>query len=41
VLCRLGRITEQEARAIAVSGEGRRSQIERLWDRLAAAYLKK
>ena len=41
VLCRLGRITEQDARAIVVSGEGRRSQIERLWDRLAAAYIKK
>jgi HD-like signal output (HDOD) protein len=40
VLCRLGRITEPEARAIVVSGEGRRSQIERLWDRLAGSYLK-
>jgi HD-like signal output (HDOD) protein len=40
VLCRLGRITEEDARAIVVSGEGRRSQIERLWDRLAASYLK-
>jgi HD-like signal output (HDOD) protein len=40
VLCRLGRITEPEARAIVVAGEGRRSQIERLWDRLAASHLK-
>jgi HD-like signal output (HDOD) protein len=40
VLCRLGRITEAEARAIVVAGEGRRSQIERLWDRMAASYLK-
>ena len=40
VLCRLGRLTEPEARAILVSGENRRSQIEKLWDRLAAAYLK-
>ena len=40
VLCRLGRITQPEARAIVVAGEGRRSQIERLWDRLAAAHLK-
>jgi hypothetical protein len=41
VLCRLGRVTEQDARAIVVSGEGRRSQVERLWDRLASSYLKK
>jgi len=40
VLCRLGRMTEQEARAIVVSGEGPRSQTERLWDRLASTYLK-
>jgi HD-like signal output (HDOD) protein len=40
VLCRVGRITEPEARAIVVAGEGRRSQVERLWDRLAASYLK-
>ncbi len=40
VMCRLGRITEPEARAIMVGSEGRRSQIERVWDRLAAAYLK-
>jgi HD-like signal output (HDOD) protein len=40
VLCRLGRLTEAQARAIVVSGENRRSQIERLWDRFATAYLK-
>jgi HD-like signal output (HDOD) protein len=40
VLCRLGRITEPEARAIVVAGEGRRSQIERLWGRLVASHLK-
>jgi HD-like signal output (HDOD) protein len=40
VLCRVGRVTEADARAIVVSGEGRRSQVERLWDRLAASYLK-
>jgi HD-like signal output (HDOD) protein len=40
VLCRLGRLTEAEARAILVSGENRPSQIERLWERIAAAYLK-
>jgi HD-like signal output (HDOD) protein len=40
VLCRLERISEPEARAIAVAGEGRRAQIEQLWNRLAAAYLK-
>ena len=40
VLCRLGRMTEPEARAVVVAGEGRRSQVERVWDRLAAAYLK-
>jgi hypothetical protein len=39
VLCRLGRVTETEARAIIVAGEGRRSQIERLWDRFAASYI--
>jgi HD-like signal output (HDOD) protein len=40
VLCRLGRISETEARAVLIAGEGRRSQLERLWDRMAAAYLK-
>jgi hypothetical protein len=40
VLCRLGRLTEQQARAIIGSGEGHRAQIERLWDRLAGSLLK-
>lgn len=40
VLCRLGKITEQEARAILVSGDDRRSNIGRLWDRFSASYLK-
>lgn len=40
VLCRLGKITEQEARAILVSGDDRRSNIGRLWDRFSANYLK-
>jgi HD-like signal output (HDOD) protein len=40
VLCRLGRLTELEARAIVAGGEAHRAQIERVWDRLAAAYLK-
>jgi HD-like signal output (HDOD) protein len=40
VLCRLGRVTEMEARTIIVGGESRHSQIERLWDRWTAAYLK-
>lgn len=40
VLCRLGRLSEAEARAIVVSGESRRSQLERLWERFATAYLK-
>jgi HD-like signal output (HDOD) protein len=40
VLCRLGRMTEPEARAIVVSGENRRSQVERMWERFATAYLK-
>jgi HD-like signal output (HDOD) protein len=40
VQCRLGRLTEQEARAIIVAGEGRRAQIERLWDRFVSSYLK-
>jgi hypothetical protein len=39
VLCRLGRVTDQEARAIIVANEGRRSQIERLWDRFAGSYV--
>jgi hypothetical protein len=40
VLCRLGRLTEAEAKAIVVAGESRRSQIERLWERFATAYLR-
>jgi HD-like signal output (HDOD) protein len=40
VLCRVGRMTEAEARAILVSGENRRSQIDRIWERFATAYLK-
>ena len=40
VLCRVGRISEPEVRAIVMAGEARRSQVERLWDRLAASYLK-
>ncbi|MEJ0086762.1 MAG: HDOD domain-containing protein [Pseudomonadota bacterium] len=40
VLCRVGRLTEAEARAIVVSGENRRSQVEKLWERFATAYLK-
>src|SRR6187399_2944292 len=40
VLCRLGRVSESEARAVLIAGEGRRSQVERLWDRMATAYLK-
>jgi HD-like signal output (HDOD) protein len=39
VLCRLGRLTEPEARAIIAAGEGKRSQIERLWDRFASSYV--
>jgi hypothetical protein len=40
VLCRLGRITEAEARAIVLAGENRRPQAERLWDRYAAASIR-
>jgi hypothetical protein len=40
VLCRLGRMPESEARATIVAGEGRRSQIEKLWDRFASSYLR-
>jgi HD-like signal output (HDOD) protein len=40
LMCRLGRISEAEAKAILLSGEGRRSKIERLWERFAATYLK-
>jgi HD-like signal output (HDOD) protein len=40
VLCRLGRLTEHEARAICITGEGPRAELQRLWDRLAQAYLR-
>jgi HD-like signal output (HDOD) protein len=40
VLCRLGRMTEAEARAIVLSGEGRRRDLERVWERLAGASLR-
>jgi HD-like signal output (HDOD) protein len=40
VLCRLGRITESEARAVIVTREGPRSRVDRVWDRLATGYLK-
>jgi HD-like signal output (HDOD) protein len=40
VLCRVGRLTDAEARAILVSGADRRSRIDRLWDRFSATYLK-
>jgi len=40
VLCRLGKITEDQARAILVAGDDRRSNIGRLWDRVSASYLK-
>jgi HD-like signal output (HDOD) protein len=40
VLCRLGRITEAEARAIVVAGEGRRRDTERVWDRYMAPSLR-
>lgn len=40
VLCRVGRLTDAEARAILVSGsDNRRSKIERLWDRFSATCL--
>jgi len=41
VLCRLGKLTAPEARAIIVAGDDRRSNIGRLWDRFAVPYLKK
>ena len=41
VLCRLGRITEPDARAVIAAGAGGpRVPIERLWDRFASSYLK-
>lgn len=40
VLCRLGRITEPEARAVMLNSTERRSQVEKLWARFASTYLK-
>jgi HD-like signal output (HDOD) protein len=40
VLCRLGRLTEAEARAIVVAGDGRSRDIERVWDRYMAPSLR-
>jgi hypothetical protein len=40
VLCRVGRITNPRPAPCSLAGESRRSQIERLWDRMAAGYLK-
>jgi HD-like signal output (HDOD) protein len=40
VLCRLGKITADEARAILVAGDDRRSNIGRLWDRFSDTYLR-
>jgi HD-like signal output (HDOD) protein len=40
ILCRIGRITEAEARAIVLAGEGRRRDVERVWERLASASLR-
>jgi hypothetical protein len=41
VLCRLGKMSEDEARAILIAGDDRRSNIGRLWDRFSATYLKR
>jgi len=40
VLCRVGRVSEPAARAVLIAGEGRRTQVERVWDRMATGYLK-
>ena len=41
VLCRVGRISEAEAKAIVLAGDKtRQREIERLWDRLATASLR-
>jgi hypothetical protein len=40
VLCRLGRLSEAEAKAILVAGDARRREVERLWDRFSANYLR-
>jgi HD-like signal output (HDOD) protein len=39
VLARLGKISAEEARAILVAGDDRRSNIGRLWDRFSSSYL--
>src|SRR5689334_3793930 len=41
VLCRLARMSEDEARAILVAGDDRKSNIGRLWDRFSATYLRR
>jgi HD-like signal output (HDOD) protein len=41
VLARLGKISADDARAILVSGDDRRSNIGRLWDRFSATYLER
>jgi HD-like signal output (HDOD) protein len=40
VLCRIGRMTEAEARAIVLAGQGRRRDVERVWERLAGPSLR-
>jgi len=40
VLCRLGKISADEARAILIAGDDRRSNIGRLWDRFSVNYLR-
>jgi hypothetical protein len=40
VLCRLGRLTDAEARANALAGEGPRRDTERVWDRHVAPSLR-
>jgi HD-like signal output (HDOD) protein len=40
VLCRLGRMSEPEARVVLVNTGERRPRLEKLWDRFAATYLK-
>jgi HD-like signal output (HDOD) protein len=40
VLCRLGKLSADEARAILVAGDDRSSNIGRLWDRFSVTYLK-
>jgi HD-like signal output (HDOD) protein len=40
VLCRLGRISEAEAKAILVAGDTRRREVERLWERFSGNFLR-